>query len=839
MHLLRRTLLPCLFLAFAAAGFAQAVHWENGDSTMGNVVQLVFEDCEPEDDPQLPTIPNTTFTVAGRSTSINMVNTSVTRTLTLTYYVQSRRGGPLQIPAFTVKTNKGPIKVAAFNGAAPAATSDSFASAKLTPDRTSVWAGEVFGFKYEITAATRYNPQFGPSLSIDWNPAPAVVEEWTKPAGGEAVIGGQRSVVISTTTRGYLKTPGTVKMEPAHELIQVQTGAVGFGLFSQARMEPITVTSDAPTIEVKPLPSAPPAFSGAVGQFQLTSKIVPKEAAVGDPITWTLELTGTGNWPDLAGLPAREVSKDFQVVQPKAKRTSAEGKLFDSTLTEDVVLVPTKPGSYTLGPVAFTFFNPRTGAYETLRTETTTVNVTATAAPNAPASAGTSSGSTSTESGSVAPAPRTPPKSAAAPAPIPGDTVAGAGHASLPLTTTTLVRAALVSLAAVLGWWLYLAWRHAVRHDPLRPRREAQQRLAHLLAQLRTASPSAATALVLEWQRQSAVLWGIARAVPTAADFERAATQSGRSPVLAADWARLWTDSERAIYAASGRLPDDWVPRAETALGEFKLAPFNPARLFLPRHLLAFAAALALAVLVLPHPAHAAESKSPEVLYRAGEFGAAEAAWREAISTDATNWVAHHNLALALVQQDKNTEAAAHATVAFVQHPRSDAVRRTLVWTADKAGTISPTLQRFVTNDALGAFAALASPAQWQRALLAAIVGLAAALGWLLWTAYVSRSRLQLWLGVALFGISLVGGLLAIAGCVSYGRAADRRAVIAAQNTVLRSIPTEADTTQKTSVLQAGSIAVVDRTFLGWNHLVFPTGQTGWVRKEDVVGIWR
>ena len=61
-------------------------------------------------------------------------------------------------------------------------------------------------------------------------------------------------------------------------------------------------------------------------------------AAVGEPVTWTLELTGTGNWPDLGGLPARTVSQDFQVVQPKAKRVNAEGKLFDATLTEDVVL---------------------------------------------------------------------------------------------------------------------------------------------------------------------------------------------------------------------------------------------------------------------------------------------------------------------------------------------------------------------------------------------------------------------------------------------------------------------------------------------------------------------
>ena len=114
-----------------------------------------------------------------------------------------------------------------------------------------------------------------------------------------------------------------MKLEAAQQVLNVQTGTSTFGLFVQPRMEPISVTSDQPTIEVRPLPPAPPDFGGAVGRFKLTSKVVPREAAIGEPITWTLELTGTGNWPDIAGLPAREVSKDFQVIQPKAKRVNA------------------------------------------------------------------------------------------------------------------------------------------------------------------------------------------------------------------------------------------------------------------------------------------------------------------------------------------------------------------------------------------------------------------------------------------------------------------------------------------------------------------------------------
>src|SRR5690606_33382673 len=74
------------------------------------------------------------------------------------------------------------------------------------------------------------------------------------------------------------------------------------------------------------------------------------------------------------------VSRDFRVVQPRAQRMPEEGKLFDATLSEDVVLIPTKPGSYRLGPVTWSYFDPKLGRYETVTVEPKTVEVTGPAA---------------------------------------------------------------------------------------------------------------------------------------------------------------------------------------------------------------------------------------------------------------------------------------------------------------------------------------------------------------------------------------------------------------------------------------------------------------------------
>jgi hypothetical protein len=84
--------------------------------------------------------------------------------------------------------------------------------------------------------------------------------------------------------------------------------------------------------------------------------------------------------------------------------------------------------------------------------------------------------------------------------------------------------------------------------------------------------------------------------------------------------------------------------------------------------------------------------------------------------------------------------------------------------------------------------------------------------------------------------------LLAAAATLSlhtYGPLADPQSALVWKPTLLRSIPTEADTTQKTAPLSAGSIAVVEKTFLGWTKLNFAGGQSGWIRTEDLIKLYR
>ncbi len=825
-------------LLSVATVHAQAVRWDppGGMLPVGqsNSVRLVFTNCSPKDDPVPPKVDGLTLQLYGTSSNTEIVNTSITVSRIYTFAAALTKNQRVEIPAFTVETDKGAMRVAAARFEPGAATvgrsgtplSDA-ATAKLSAVPASVFAGEVFELSAAVSAAPTYYPQF--TRGFEWTPDPLIVEAWSDPQQTAFTVGAEQHTGFTYRARALARLPGRFNLNAATHIVNLSVGVSGFGFFQQRQYDQYSITSNTPTVEVKALPPPPAGFSGAIGQFKLVSKVVPEKAAIGEPVTWTLELSGTGNWPDIAGLPAREVSNDFQVVQPKAKRTPAEGKIFDVTLTEDVVLVPSKAGSYTLGPITFGYFDPKAGTYKTISAPRTVVTISGPAAPQfnislagQPADA-TKAGATETAS---APTPSRPPTSPAAPAGIPRDPLPGSDEVAAPFGTSRLVTLALAPFVALLGFWFWLALRQAQQTDPLRPQREARARLITTLEKLRGASGANRTALLLDWQRDTAIVWQISHAAPPASAL--------RDP----NWAGLWLESDRALYGTESTLAVDWISRAETALAGKRVPGFQPARLFLPRNLFPFAAVLAFAALV---PSGTRGADDGPTAYRKGDFAAAEKTWRAALAQNPTDWIAHHNLSLALAQQERAGEAAGHASAAYVQRPADPAVRWHFALATEKAGFMPRPLAGFVNPGPKHSLARLASPATWQRVIVLGAFLAALALGAILFNAYGRRvRRVKIAAGIV-FTASWALTAAGIAGVVTYGIAGNVQAVVVAQSGTLRSIPTEADTAQKTTALPAGSVALIDKSFLDgrWIRLVFENGQTGWVRKEEVVPLWK
>jgi tetratricopeptide (TPR) repeat protein len=858
-HLFKYTLsFLTAFLSLAVLARAQTVRWEPSTGSLGQgqttELSLVFEGCEPTGPVQPPAVTGIDILRGGEMRNTTIINGRVSQNVTLMFAARPSVKQRITIPSFTVDTDKGRLTVAPASYDVVDATIggsgrslESVVTARFQAPR-EVWVGEVFPLTYDLSILRRYAHSLGGELQ--WTPAPLAIEEWSKPEQREAVIGGENHIVVSQATRALARTAGNITLNAGNQLVNVIKGT---DMWGRPNLDQFAITSDRPAITVKALPAgAPASFAGAVGKFTLESKIVPTSANVGDPVTWTLTLTGAGNWPDLPGLPSREASKDFRVVQPQAKRTNKDGALFEASLVEDVVLIPTKPGVYSLGPVSFTFFDPAKGEYQTVTAPRTTITIAAApsvggATPssrNADNSPNTSA--TNASQSPTAPSAKTltPP---AAPTAIPRDPLPGSADAPLPLSPRALLLAALAPLIPLLVFWFILALRRAKQTDPLRPQREARARLAATLAELRSAKdPARITALLQSWQRDTAALWPLPRAVPSAIDFNGDATLPPRTqpstlnsqpPAPSASWSTLWLEAERCLYGANTPLPADWIARAEAALAARPVKAFSAFSVFLPRNLLPFAAALLIGLTFAPSSMRA--QSVAKAAYDRSDFAAAEKSWREQLANTPTDWIAHHNLALALAQQSRWQEAAAHAATAFVQHPDDASVRWHLALTLDKAGYTPTTISSFINPSPLHSLARRLSPAEWQRVIIAASALAALALALALLRLHGARSRAlkpAAWTFTAVALCALAAALLSLR---LYSPTGDIRAALVWKQTTLRSIPTEADTAQKISPLAAGSVAIVDKTYLGWSRLAFTNGQTGWVRHEDLVRLWR
>ncbi|MDZ7776016.1 MAG: BatD family protein [Bacteroidales bacterium] len=127
------------------------------------------------------------------------------------------------------------------------------------------------------------------------------------------------------------------------------------------------LTSEPVELQVRPLPqgSKPIAFSGAVGDFSISSEIDKTEVIINDAINLTLKIRGQGN-VKLVDPPTMQFPPDFEVYDPEINtniRTSQAGVA--GTKEFKYLIIPRVPGNYDIGPFSFAYFDIEEGRYKT------------------------------------------------------------------------------------------------------------------------------------------------------------------------------------------------------------------------------------------------------------------------------------------------------------------------------------------------------------------------------------------------------------------------------------------------------------------------------------------
>src|SRR5438477_1036853 len=136
----------------------------------------------------------------------------------------------------------------------------------------------------------------------------------------------------------------------------------------------VEIKSEPVALEVKPLPkNAPPSFSGAIGNFTMTTDAKPKTVQVGDPITITSTISGRGNF-DRVNAPVVEDERGWHKYPPSSKFKQDDEVGLSGTKTFETVLSPNEK-KQSLPLLAFSYFDPVKEQYVTLRSEAMPITV--------------------------------------------------------------------------------------------------------------------------------------------------------------------------------------------------------------------------------------------------------------------------------------------------------------------------------------------------------------------------------------------------------------------------------------------------------------------------------
>lgn len=251
---------------------------------------------------------------------------------------------------------------------------------RMEVNKTDVYKGEpvVASLKIytQVNIAGFENIKY-PALNGFW----AQELDVTGQGDDRATIGGK--VYHSQILRQWLLYPqrtGTIEIEQAQftatAQLVTQMPATGspydlfYGGAPQVRNVQTKLSTPVVKVRVRELPQPQPAdFTGAVGQFELTGVISGDRFPANSAGSITLRLSGSGNFP-LVEAPRITLPAAFEQFDMKTnERLVNTAKGTTGERTYEFPFIARAEGNYEIPGVQFSYFDPSTGRYNTLKTD--------------------------------------------------------------------------------------------------------------------------------------------------------------------------------------------------------------------------------------------------------------------------------------------------------------------------------------------------------------------------------------------------------------------------------------------------------------------------------------
>jgi len=347
---------------------------------------------------ELPKLPQLTglqylSTSPNTSQSFTVVNGRTSRKYSYSYYLQTLELGDFTIPGISISidgtelvTEPINVKVLDRSTAASRETADSMTDIFLRIEvsernpyvNQQIQANIVLYFK-QTTDVLSYQPN--PSWKAEgfWKED---LEDGVEARTESIVMNGVR--YRKATLMQYALFPsksGRLTISPYQVTFNIRippsanqpfSGWGGFG----SSQRTIDLLSDPVVINVKDLPAGSVGSSlGAVGQFEIKRRVSNSNIVVGETVELLTDISGVGNIA-LVSSPEYEFPTEFETYDPQIQTdVNRKGtRINGSKLVKDI-LIARRAGTYTIPETTVSWYNDRSGSWQSQRLAAITINV--------------------------------------------------------------------------------------------------------------------------------------------------------------------------------------------------------------------------------------------------------------------------------------------------------------------------------------------------------------------------------------------------------------------------------------------------------------------------------
>lgn len=355
-----------------------------GEST---TLQLRYNNCEPDQRPEIPKIDGLTITYAGpsRSRNIQIINRrTIESNLTIYQYdITPEKVGRYEIPPieFQINGKAYHTKALPLNVSKGVDYSQyAFLQVHIPKQETKrkTYLGEVFPMHIHLNYLSNAKLEEKPTISSDG----FVITEAGRPSQGRV---SHNNRIYNRVTFAYLArsvktgelTIGPVALKVA--LFFRDSSRRRRDLFDSFFSDPffsndtirrdVTLRSEPVSINALPLPIAerPNNFNGAVGNYShMKVNASPTTVAGGDPVTITITIEGEGSLEALS-MPSLDSWREFQQYPETATINYSDEIGLRGIKTFEKIVIPNNAEIESLPEIEFSFFDPQEEQYKTLR----------------------------------------------------------------------------------------------------------------------------------------------------------------------------------------------------------------------------------------------------------------------------------------------------------------------------------------------------------------------------------------------------------------------------------------------------------------------------------------